>query len=92
MSTTGGGKVASGGSHRPVHNRQAAARGRHTFLPVEQSCNVGTTSVGGRGAHQVGIALATHDISNQRASVVHGESYHVAGILSVAALSLFSLP
>ena len=91
MSATGGGKVTFGSSNRPVRHRQAAARGRHTLLPVEQSSDGGTTNVGGQGAHQVRIALATHDIPNQQASFLNGESCHVAGTLSVTVLGFFGL-
>ena len=87
----GGSKIALGGSNRPVHHRQAAARGRHTLLPIEQSSNGETTDVGSRGAHQVRIALATHDIPNHHASFLHGESCHAAGTLSVAVLGFFGL-
>ena len=91
MSATGGGKVAFGSSNRPVRHRQAAARGRHTLLPVEQSSDGGTTNVGGRGARQVRMALAAHDISNQQAFFLHGESCHTAGALSVTVLGFFGL-
>ena len=91
VSATGGGKVALGGSNRPVRHRQAAARGRHTLLPIEQSSNRETTGVGGRGTHQVRIALATHDIPNYHASFLHGESCHAAGTLNVAVLVFFGL-
>ena len=65
--------------------------GRHTLLPIEQSSNGETTNVGGRGAHQVRIALATQDIPNHHASFLHGESCHAARTLSVAVLGFFGL-
>ena len=91
MSATGGGKVAFGGSNRPVRYRQAAARGRHTLLPVEQSSGGGTSNVGGWGVRQVRIALAAHDFPNQQASFLHGESCHTAGALTVTVLGFFGL-
>ena len=80
-----------GGSNRQVPYRQAVVRGRHTLLPVEQSSGGGTSNVGGRGACQVGMALAAHDIPNQQAFLLHGESCHTAGALSVTVLSFFGL-
>ena len=74
-----------------VRYRQAAARGRHTLLPVEQSSDRGTSNVGGRGARQVSIALAAHDIPNQQAFFLHGESCHMAGALSVTVLGFLGL-
>ena len=91
MSATGGGKVAFDGSNRPVRYRQAAVRGCHTLLPVEQSSDGGTSNVGSRGARQVSIALAAHDIPNQQAFFLHGESCHMAGALSVTVLGFLGL-
>ena len=65
--------------------------GCHTLLPVEQSSDGGTSSVGSWGACQVSIALAAHDIPNQQAFFLHGESCHTAGALSVTVLGFLGL-